>query len=315
MRKEEIHYRLVHGPQTVKHLTRLYLFAGASFLSDQELTRLRQEIMIRLGLSETGFMKAMEVRSAKWNARSVRQSMRIASHPLMSDFARRRGPDFKGKGLSLKQGKALLCREYMLAFHSLSAQLGQNCFKPEWIDQLALLLEDPHGLEPVLSLIERPIVRAGKGLVFPTDELFVFHILAGSHLIADALYFSQEDTSDVRLQLIQDVFRASRYWSADELALFIKPAGITVPSGQSSSPADHPLDGLEAVLDPSLTLVLIEETPQSTSRSLRLLSEPDNESSQMDTPTADTSSIPGSQNSSETADQSRSKRQTTRHVL
>ena len=264
MQKQEIFERARTLPASRKTLCRLYLYASASCLDAQSLEELRLLLQSRLGLSETEWMRAAENCSAKWTAKSLRQSSRLASSRAVSDFEKHSAGHLRsknGKGISLSQARGLLCRLYVLSFHSLSARLGQNCLKRSWLDLLCSLLNDPQGLKPVLADIERPIAQAVSGKLSPTSSRFVFSVMVSSELVSDALFFAHTGNSAGQLSVIRETLRASRKWNEDELARFLRPEGLPADLEGIFVPADHPLQGLEPVINPSETLLLSEEIP------------------------------------------------------
>lgn len=268
MRKEDIARRLSSTEGPLRHPARFYRFAASSHLDQKELDTLRGTICRRCALSEAAFMKKLEASDARWSAKSVRQAARLAAHPLTESFARRHASDFRSRGLSPRQCKALLIRQYQMAFHALSILKGENCLKAVWIDRLEKLLNDPDGLAPSLSMIERPIVLGARGKLQPTQDPFVFHVLLNSHLLADALLIYEEGVPSPRMQIVRDVFRAARTWDEQEMAAFLRPSGFETEPQDIAVPAEAPFDELEPVIDPSRTFILSEELTPSASREI-----------------------------------------------
>lgn len=89
MRPESFNVILENTQSDQKHLCRLFLFAQASCLKDDELEHIRLQIQNRLGYSDPQFFEAMQQTTLEWQNKLTRLELEAQSLPALEAFEKK----------------------------------------------------------------------------------------------------------------------------------------------------------------------------------------------------------------------------------
>lgn len=209
--------------QDEKHLSRFFLFAGASSIDHSTYIALRQAILERLHLEEPAFVRLMAQTSEDWRWRIEHMNELILHSPLINRFEKRARSCQSSSGVSMMQAKSALARLLCLSLQKLSIQTGENHLKPHDWQRLMRHLESPQHLKNQFERIEKPFRRALKGSCSPTESLFLHHSLLCCQLLADYEQTILEQGQGAKSTVLQEWLEQADKWSLQDIQLFFHP--------------------------------------------------------------------------------------------
>ena len=143
MRPESFNVILENTQSDQKHLCRLFLFAQASCLKDDELEHIRLQIQNRLGYSDPQFFEAMQQTTLEWQNKLTRLELEAQSLPALEAFEKKYS---RTDPVVMAQMRSYLAKSLVRACSRLSIQTGHSYLKSKTLHLLSDLLRDPDEL-------------------------------------------------------------------------------------------------------------------------------------------------------------------------
>lgn len=218
MRPESFNVILENTQSDQKHLCRLFLFAQASCLKDDELEHIRLQIQNRLGYSDPQFFEAMQQTTLEWQNKLTRLELEAQSLPALEAFEKKYS---RTDPVVMAQMRSYLAKSLVRACSRLSIQTGHSYLKSKTLHLLSDLLRDPDELQPVLKDIEYPYRRVMQNEWRIGDDTFPLMIIMDTQLLADYLENTLITPSPARKEMLLEYLRNTKRYDTDRMRIFL----------------------------------------------------------------------------------------------